>query len=175
MKHLWTQEEEAMLLQLAALGNTNEQIAKKLGRTKSAVAHKRSQLFKLMPEEPDIKAEEPEETGDEGATELERELGYVQNLCDGLMSQLTAVSEAVSGNVAAMMETVNNQGEAIKELHNLVDSDKTEISDVIKDAFDSLYAEARIIHKYLSHSAIWRLFHSFSAFRAKALQDEAQK
>ena len=171
MKHLWTHTEEATLLQLAALGNTNAQIAEKLGRTKSAVAHKRCQLFKLMPEEP----EEPEAPDDDGANELERELGYAQNLCDGLMDQLKAVSEAVNGNLAAMMETVNNQGEAIKELHNLVDSDKAEVHDDIRDAFDSLYAEVRIIHEYLSHNAFWRLFHSFSAFRVKALRDETQK
>lgn len=50
MRQNWTKDEMDKLAEMAAQGKTNEAIARELGRTKSAVAHKRARLFSSIEE-----------------------------------------------------------------------------------------------------------------------------
>lgn len=160
-RNYWSPADEAALLAMREQGMTNAEIARKLGRSKSAVAHKISKLTKAAPQA----AEDPEEE-EPGATDLERELTYTQELCDKLMEQLKEINDAVNGNVASMMDNVNEQGAAIAEHAKAIA--------VLQNHAGTLIEEARIVKEYLGHSGLWRMFHGFAAYWKKALQDEAE-
>lgn len=160
-RNYWSPADEAALLAMREQGMTNAEIARKLGCSKSAVAHKISKLTKAAPQA----AADPEEE-EPGATDLERELAHTQELCDKLMAQLEEISATVNGNVAVMMKTVGEQGNALIEHGKAIA--------VLQNHAGTLIEEARIVKEYLGHSGLWRLFHGFAAFWKKALQDEAQ-
>lgn len=141
---LWTKEEEDELLMLIAQGKTNEQIAAKLGRTKSAVAHKRGSLFK---EDPD----------GEGGTEIERELNYVQELLDEAVKTINANAGILEKNMAAMMERTNE-----------LSKEKTVMEDrltALEKRVNNIAEDLSTINIYLSLGPVYRLFHSFRKFR----------
>lgn len=163
MRNNWTKEQEDELILLIGQGKTNEQIAAKLGRTKSAVAHKRGRLFKeaLAPEEPDPVSLSPaaaeEDTEEEGETELERELEYVRKLLDEQGTAFEAYANTVENNMAALMECVNELSKE-KTVH---EDELAELKQRAGYMAENLWQ----IDVYLSRGPLYRLFHSFRKFR----------
>lgn len=160
MRNNWTKEQEDELILLIGQGKTNEQIARHLGRTKSAVAHKRARLFNeaLAPEVPaDITADETEEDPDgEGETEIERELSYVQELLDEAVKAINANADILENNMAAMMERTNE-----------LSKEKTAMKDRLAEAEKELsqaHSDLNEVMDYLGHGPVWRMFHSFRKY-----------
>ena len=149
MRNNWTKEQE------------DEQIARHLGRTKSAVAHKRARLFTeaLAPEIPaDVTAEDIEEDPDgEGGTEIERELYYVQELLDEAVKAINSNADILEKNMAAMMERTNE-----------LSKEKTVMEDrltALEKRVNNIAEDISTINIYLSLGPVYRLFHSFRKFR----------
>lgn len=161
MRNNWTKEQEDELILLLGQGKTNEQIAAKLGRTKSAVAHKRARLFNeaLAPEIPaDVTPEDIEEDPDgEGETEIERELYYVQELLDEATKAINANADILEKNMTTMMERTNE-----------LSKEKTVMEDrltALEKRVNNIAENLSTINTYLSLGPLYRLFHSFRKFR----------
>ena len=162
MRNIWTKEQEDELILLIGQGKTNEQIARHLGRTKSAVAHKRARLFNeaMALEEPDPVSLSPaaaeEDTEEEGETELERELEYVRKLLDAQGTAFEAYANTVENNMAALMERVNELSKE-KTVH------EDELAELKRRA-DNMALNLSQINAFLSLGPLYRLFHSFRKF-----------
>ena len=160
MRNNWTKEQEDELILLIGQGKTNEQIAAKLGRTKSAVAHKRARLFKeaLEPEIPaDITADEIEDDPDgEGFTEIERVLTFLQEQLDEAIKVINANAEILEKNMATMMERTNELSKEKTVMEDRLAAAEKELSQVHSDLNE--------VMDYLGHGPVWRMFHSFRKY-----------
>ena len=159
MKQFWTKDEMDKLAEMAAQGKTNVQIAAALGRSKTSVAHKRARLFAAaeLTELNEIKADDELEDRDEqGATEIERELEYTQQLFDKVLAAINANAEILDSNMAAVMERVNE----LSQRQTVLEDEVAEL----KKRTDLIAENISQINIYLSLGPLYRLFHSFRRF-----------
>ena len=169
MKQFWTKDETDKLIIMAAQGKTNAQIAKVLGRSVGSVAHKRARLFREAEDQVTEGSmsglfegtagamEDFEDPDGESATELERELKYVQELLDTATNAISNNAEILEHNMAAVMERVNE----LSQRQTVLEDEVAEL----KKRTDLIAENISQINIYLNLGPLYRLFHSFRKFR----------